>query len=252
MKLIYLLTFTFLSVNVNSQELKVEEKAKISNFIAAIKARDFQKIIPFMSFPIEREYPLPDIKNEIEFITRYDELFDDSITALIVNSDPNKDWKKVGWRGFMLNNGEVWMSESDYKISRINAQSKAEQASLNEIIAYDKSVIHESLKDFESPLLVLKTDKYMIRIDALKDDKYRYAVWPLNSSISAKPDLINNEGALEYQGSGGNHQYQFTNGEFVYTLRMNVIGAEETAPATLIVEKSGVEVLSQPAEIIRN
>lgn len=252
MKLVYLLAFTFFGMNGYSQDLQPDQKAEISNFIAAVKTRDFQKLIPFFSFPIEREYPLPDIKNEVEFINRYDELFDDSITALIVNSDPNKDWKIVGWRGFMLNSGDLWMSDTDYKIIRVNAQSKAERETRKEIIRYDKSVIHESLREFEAPILVLETSKYMVRIDALKDDLYRYAAWPLNASISEKPDLINKEGTLEYQGSGGNHQYQFTNGEFVYTLRINYVGTEDMAPATLIVEKSGVEILSQPAQFVRN
>ena len=252
MKLIYLVAFSFLGMNGYSQDLQPDQKAEISNFIAAVKIRDFQKLIPYFSFPIERAYPLPDIKNEVEFINRYDELFDDSITAIIVKSDPNKDWKIVGWRGFMLNNGDLWMSDSDYKVIRINAQSKAERETRQEIIKYDKSVIHESLREFEEPILVLKTSKHMVRIDALKDDLYRYAAWPLNSDISTKPDLINTEGTLEYQGSGGNHQYQFTNGEFVYTLRFNNVGSEDVPPATLIVEKSGVEILSQPAQIIRN
>lgn len=236
----------------HSQELTPQDKTAISNFTEAVKVKDLKKLMPFIAFPIKREYPLPDIKNEAELIYRYDELFDDSITNIIANSNVDKDWSRVGWRGFMLNGGGVWIQDVDYKLISINIQSKEEREKRRAIINYDKVSLHASLKEFESPVMVLKTEKLYIRIDELKDEMYRYAVWPINSPLSSKPDLVISNGTIEYMGSGGNHQYKFNNGEFEYKCQINQLGTAETPPANLIVEKSGAEILYAPAEIIRN
>jgi hypothetical protein len=242
----------FISFNSLSQALTDDEKAHITSFIEAIKNKDFKKLMPFISFPIERVYPVPDIQNEIEFVYRYDEIFDDSITQIIVNSDVDIDWEKVGWRGIMLNSGDLWLDEYDWVIRRINVQSKVERERRKTLIAFDKSTIHESLKGFEEPIMLLKTKKHIIRIDALEDEIYRYAVWPIKSSMSEKPDLIINNGSLEYMGSGGNHEYQFHNGEYSYTCQINAMGTVETPPANLLIEKNGVEIMFEAAEIIHN
>ena len=252
MKLIYLLLFALLSSTSFAQEMTPQDKASISNFIEAIKSKDLVKLMPHISFPIKREFPLPDIKNEVEFIYRYNELFDDSITKVIANSNVDKDWSKVGWRGFMLHNGDVWIQEVDYKLSGLNLQSKAEREKRMAIIKHDKATIYPAIKDYESPVMVIQTGKRYVRIDEMKDEVYRASVWPANASTSAKPELILLDGTLEYMGSGGNHQYEFKSGEFVYKCQINVVGTEETPPANLIVEKNGAEMMFEAAEIIRN
>lgn len=242
----------FISFNSLAQPLTDDEKAHITSFIEAIKNKDFKKIMPFISFPIERVYPVPDIKNEVEFVYRYDEMFDDSITQLIVNSDIEKDWNKVGWRGIMFNNGDLWLDEYSWTIKRINVQSTMELNRAIALINYDKSIIHESLKKYQVPVMVLETKKHIIRIDLIENDNYRYAVWPNFVLMNEKPDLIIQNGILEYTGTGGNHQYEFTNGEYKYYCQINYLGTEDTPPANLLIEKNGVEILFEPAEIIHN
>lgn len=242
----------FISFTFFAQPLTDDEKTHISNFIEAIKQKDFESLMPFISFPIERTHPVPDIKNVDEFVYRYDELFDDSITELIVNSDIEKDWSKVGWRGIMFNNGDLWLDEYNWHIRRINIQSKVEVNRMYDLINYEKSTIHESLKKFDRPIMILETKKHLIRIDYSENDDYRYAVWPVNTAMHQKPDLIINKGTLEYMGSGGNHQYEFTNGDYKYICQINIIGADDTPPANLLIEKNGTEILFEPAEITHN
>lgn len=252
MKLIYPIIFALLSTASFAQELTPEDKASLTGFIEAVKSKDLTKLMPHLSFPIKREFPLPDIKNEVEFIYRYNELFDDSITKVIANSNVDKDWSKVGWRGFMLHNGDVWIQEVDYKLTAVNLQSKAERERRMAIIKYDKATIFPAIKEFEYPVMVLKTEKRYIRIDVMKDDVYRASVWPVNASINTKPELILLDGTLEHMGSGGNHQYEFKKDEYVYKCQINVIGTAETPDANLIVEKNGAEVMYEAAEIVRN
>ena len=242
----------FISFNFFAQALTDDEKAHISTFIEAIKQKDFEMLMPFISFPIERTHPVPDIKNVDEFVYRYDELFDDSITQLIVNSDIEKDWSKVGWRGIMFNNGDLWLDEYNWLIRRINIQSKVELDRMNDLINYEKSTIHESLKEFDTPEMILETKKHLIRIDYTGNEYYRYTVWPINTSMSQKPDLIITKGTLEYMGSGGNHQYEFTNRNYRYICQINVLGTSETPPANLLIEKNGTEILFESAEITHN
>jgi len=252
MKLIYPIIFALLSSTGYAQELTTQDKESLTNFIEAVKSKDFKKLMPHISFPIKREYPLPDIKNEVEFIYRYTELFDDSITKVIANSNIDKDWSRVGWRGFMLNNGDIWIQEVDYKLTAVNLQSKVEREKRAAIIKYDKATLHPSINEYEYPVIALKTGKYYIRIDEMQNEVYRAAVWPVNEFTNAKPEFIVLDGKLEYMGSGGNHQYVFENGELVYKCQINILGTSETPPANLLVEKNGAEIMFTPDEIIRN
>lgn len=251
-KTFILLLLFFVSYNSIAQPLSDEEKTKISQLIEAIREKNYKALMPFISLPLDRQHPVPDINNESEFIYRYDEIFDDSITQLIVNSDIDKDWSKVGWRGIMFNNGDLWLDEYNWTIKRINVQTSSEREKANTLINYDKSIIHESIKEYQTPVMVLETKKYIVRIDLLEDDNYRYAVWPVFALMNEKPDLIIENGSLEYMGSGGNHQYRFTNGEYVYTFHINKMGEEGAPPANLIVEKNGKEIINEPAEIVEN
>src|SRR5262249_42797373 len=157
----------------------------------------------------------PQIKNGQEFLKRYDEVFDDSIVKIIVNSSAAKDWSPVGWRGIMLSRGIVWL-DYDGKLIAVNYQSKAEFNKKEELIKQEKSQLHESLKEFKTPIHILETSKYRVRIDDLGNGNYRYASWPLNSRMSDKPEIIIEHGEFKFDGSGGNYIITFKNGEYVY------------------------------------
>ncbi len=71
--------------------------------ITAFKTHDKTAIAALIRYPLKRRYPIPDIKNEAEFINRFDEVFNDELVAVIGSSNINTDWEKVGSRGIMLN-----------------------------------------------------------------------------------------------------------------------------------------------------
>ena len=50
-------------------------------------------------------YPLLSINTKKEFIQKYSVNFGDSLKRLIVKSEIDIDWSKVGWRGIILNRG---------------------------------------------------------------------------------------------------------------------------------------------------
>jgi len=235
----------------SAQELKKEYRDVVRTFIDCIENRNIEKLKTLVEFPLRRKYPLPDIKNATEFMEQYDEIFDKKLTNTIVKSDVQNDWSVVGWSRIMLDNGTLWLGQNGQLLA-VNYQSNSERNKREKLIKNDKKSIHKSLRKFEQPKLLLETEKYRIRIDELSSGFYRYASWPINSTMNKKPDLVIENGSWTPEGSGGNNMYEFVSGDYKYECSINVIGTDETPLADLTVYESGNEILYQPAQIIRN
>ena len=248
------LLFTFCSIlfmfSANAQDsLTAAHKKEINTFIAEVKAGDKAAVAKRIHFPFEREYPIPVIKNKEEFIKRYNEVFDAKLTGLISKTDAGHDWYAGGWRGIMFLDGEVWL-DYDGRLTAVNYQSDAELKIKEQFIAKDKKSVHASISKFARPVHVLKTSKYLIRIDDLDHANYRYAAWKASAKMTDKPDLIITNGKYIADGTGGNHSYVFKKDGYVYECQILIIGAEDSPPANLVVYKGKKELLSQPAQII--
>jgi hypothetical protein len=246
-------SFLFLFLNslfVHAQEMDPGNQKIVSDFINCIKNQNKEKLASSTYFPLERMYPIPDIKNKQELIKRYAEIFDDSLSKLIANSKPLKDWSTVGWRGIMFQNGLVWL-DYDGSLIGVNYQSNMERQKWEELVKKDKVNLYEPLRNFEQPQCIIKTSKYLIRIDDVGNGNYRYASWPLKSKMSDKPDMVIEKGEYIAEGSGGNGKYQFKSGEYIYDCEIIVIGEDNSPPAMLTIYKGEKEILSQRATIIR-
>lgn len=228
-----------------------DNRRYVADFIACVKLRNPEKLAALIEYPLNREAPLPSINDKQAFVARYHEVFDEKLIQMIIASSPDRDWSTVGWRGTMLNDGDLWINE-DGKVYGINYHSAAELARKEALIREAKQQLYPSLAQFKRPVKVLETTKFRIRIDELADGTYRYASWSLPTPMSEKPDLVLTKGAYEAEGSGGNHSFVFKNGEYTYTCSINVIGPEDMAPATLTVVKAGKVLLEQNAKIITN
>lgn len=222
----------------------------VAEFISYIKNNDREGLAKKIAFPFEREYPIPSIKNKAEFVKRYKEVFDDNLVKQIVNSDPAKDWHDGGWRGIVFNDGEIWL-DLDGRLLEVNGDTEAEKKIKANMLAEDKKEVHASLKDFKMPLYVLKTAKYLIRIDLVTDTTYRYASWKAGAKMTDKPDLVITGNTIRQDnGTGGNHSYIFKKGDYTYECNIIIIGADDTPPAMLTVFQGKKEILSQRAEIV--
>ena len=84
---------------------------KINNRVALIielvKNRDKKGISIIINYPLDREYPIPPIKDEKEFIKRFDEIFDLALIEKISNANLENIW--VSWRGvyMMYDSGSI-------------------------------------------------------------------------------------------------------------------------------------------------
>jgi hypothetical protein len=232
-----------------SDELEAAQKDSILRMISFFKAKNIDAISEKISYPLEREYPIPSIKDKAEFKQRFQEVFDAFLVAKIANSKI-ENWSEVGWRGIMLDNGEVWMGNSDGTITAVNYQSEFEKQRKESLIAGDKEKIHPSLKTFKLPTYKIKTKNFLIRIDELANEKYRYASWKISDNESSKPELVLQNGTIEFGGSGGNHVITFVNGKFTYKVYRIILGEGDSPEVRLIVEKEGKTILTQDGALI--
>jgi len=245
--ILYFILHVFFAFGQDS--LTAEHKKAISDFVSCVKNNDRQAIAEKITFPFKREYPIPLIKNRAEFLKRYDEVFDAKLIKLIIKSDPSIDWFAVGYHGIMFLQGQLWL-DYDGSLLAVNYQSAAETKIKQQLISEDKKGIHPSISKYVRPVHILKTDKYLIRIDDLNHANYRYAAWKASAKMTDKPDIIITNGVYVPDGSGGNHSYVFKKGKFTYECQIIILGEDDSPPANLIVYKGNKELLSQPATII--
>jgi len=87
---------------------------------------------------------------------------------------------------------------------------------------------HESLSEYSSAILQWRTDNFLVRVDEMNGQSYRYASWSADASQEDEPDLVLYGGELVWDGSGGNRHYEFTNDEYRYEVHLAYIGTGET------------------------
>ncbi|HEX6181614.1 MAG TPA: hypothetical protein VFZ47_10240, partial [Chitinophagaceae bacterium] len=77
------------------------------------------------------------------------------------------------------------------------------------------------------------------------------AVWKIENKMSGKPDLIIINGESIAEGSGGNHRYEFMNGDYKYECSIVVMAEDDDSPpAYFRIYKDGKEILSQKAILV--
>jgi len=239
-KIILVLTIIFTS---NSFAVDKKDNDHISPIISVFKSQNKNEISTLISYPLKRKSPIPSIKNKAELINRFDEVFDKELIDLIANSDVDKDWRQMGWRGIMFSNGKLWL-DSNGKINAINYHTAKEKALGESLIEKQKQTLHSSISDYKKPILEWKTAKFHIRIDDLGDYNYRYASWSIDKKTNKKPDLVLFNGKMAFEGSGGNHHYSFINGKYIYRCYVSLLGNSESAPGTLDVFRGKEHLLS--------
>jgi len=233
----------------DNEKLTEDKVESINNVIELFKSNNVDKISDIISFPLDRQYPIPSIKNKDEFKKRFSEVFDKILIDKIANSQIEQ-WSEVGWRGIMLDDGIVWMENSDGIITAVNYQSDFEKKLRSSLIAKEKENLHISLKTFENPIYKIKTKTSLIRIDEHNGYKYRFASWKIGVDESSKPDIIIDNGELEFEGSGGNHVITFIRGNYIYKVYRNIIGEDDSPDITLEIEKEGKTILTQDGTLI--
>ncbi|GMM83099.1 hypothetical protein [Pseudoalteromonas sp. MTN2-4] len=205
----------FLTLSFNALALDKALQAQIQVVKNAFQQNDVEAISKLVAYPLNREHPIPAIKNEAEFINRYKDVFDDALINLIINSDTEKDWSQMGWRGVMLSHGVVWIDAAGF-ISAINHQSATEVAMKKELINRSKQKVHASLQNYKKSILAGKTKNRILRIDELDGGSYRLALWALDKTQKDAPSLVLGAGEMNMEGSGGGYSFKFEKDKQLY------------------------------------
>ncbi len=248
-KNLFLILLLFCANFLSAQTVKPEYQKCIKSFIDNVRNDNKEAVAEMVLYPLKREYPIPDVVDKADFISRYSEIFDPTLKNEITKSDPAKNWSDMGWRGIMLNKGNVWM-DFDGRLTSVNYQSQKEVNLKKKLNDAQKKELDSSIAFFQKPICVLETAKFRIRIDNLGNDNYRYVSWPIEKAMSEKPDLIIYRGNLVVEGSGGNHQYEFKKENYTYECAFIVAGEKNSPPAKLTIYQGGKVILSQNAKII--
>lgn len=228
-----------------------DEQKIVQSFINIIRTRDHAELSTKISFPLKREQPLSDVQDSLALAERYHEVFDDSLSFLIINSSLEEDWSTVGWRGIMFKNGLLWL---DYggKLIGVNYQSEIEKFNQQILEKRERDSLHTSINDYKSNYVKLTTDSLRIRIDVLANDEFRYVSWSNSKSIKTSPMEVINGGKIIYEGTGGNYRLLFNKGQLIYNIEVIVMGEDNLPPARLNINKNGNSLMIKNAIIVRN
>jgi hypothetical protein len=235
--------FTILSINaVSAQGLTQEQKQHVQSFIAAVKNQDKTWISNHVEYPLNRMYPIPSIKNKKVFLARFNAIFDKTLVKQITTSNIEKDWFVMGWRGIMLLDGVIWLNESGNLIA-VNYQSQQEKKYRETLIQNDKQNIHTSIRDYKSPEFIGYTNEYLVRIDQMIDNTFRYSSWKKGEKMLKSPDLLLFKGTLILEGSIGNKVYEFKNDDYEYQIHDTY--DSNVSSKVLIIFKKGIVIYKQ-------
>lgn len=192
----------------NSHDRLPEEVKPVAIAIMADSPSSFASAV---TYPLERPYPLKDVKDSVEMVEYYDVLVDDSLKNTVKEA-PDTLWSQYGWRGWTLGDGS-WIWIDDGKIYAVNYLSGKEKAMLDSLRKKEISSLEPSLQGSWTPVLcVVDTiggNIFRIDSDSLTDaNTYRLAGYKAGTNLNGKPSLVL-YGTLDLQGSMGNRFYHF-------------------------------------------
>lgn len=219
-----------------------DDAAKIAqNFKDAIKTNNAAVVARYVEYPLVLQRPLPQIKNEQEFVKYYGMLFDEPLKKAIVDSK-DESWESVGWRGIMLDSGLLWLTDEG-KLKAINNMTAQEQEFIDNWNKKDRESLYQGLRQFSENIYLFETAEKVGRIDEIEisDDiySYRLALWQKGQTMSQKPEVMVDGGTVEVMGSAGNEQYEFKQGEETYIFDVDNVGAPSCD--LIIIDKNGKE-----------
>lgn len=197
---------------------------------------DVKKLASLSMFPIERRYPLHDIRDYDDMVRRFNSVFDAGFRKKMKSAKPS-DWHSYGWRGYCYgDSSELWVYDS---LTIINYYSPQEKKIYEQLVKKEINSLHASLKgNGWYPYSCYKdiTDGSVIRIDirfrkemkeenfhkdgvallypqlqAFKirgDEEFRLCIYPKGTALNEKPQTVLN-GYVDIGGSANMMDYVF-------------------------------------------
>jgi len=225
-----ILIFLAFTVQINAQtndSIPSWRQNQIKKIVELIKNDEFSRLSEMIRYPIKRPNPIPDIENKESFLRYCSTLFDDNFKQKLINAKFTSDNTISRDGDFGLLYGYIWLNRAG-EIIALNYNSDKELSMQKKLTDETKSLIHPSVKDWKTNIMVCKSDKFIIRIDLMDDLTLRYASWSIPKSISDKPDLVLFNGIEEFHGTSGGVTYIFQNSKWKYAIeKVNICEKDE-------------------------
>lgn len=194
--------------------------AKIKSLAKVMADNDSDGFSQIVSYPLERPYPLKDVKSRKEMKEYYSVMVDDSLRRKVASSVPG-DWSEAGWRGWTLEDGRyVWVDDSIYEVTYL---SPKERTLMAELIEKEKATLPTEIRNGWMPHWCMEDpeDGTIYRIDAdsilsaQKNEKtedgtvvYRLAVYEKGKDLRRSPKRML-KGRRRIEGTMGEPSYYF-------------------------------------------
>lgn len=198
-------------------ELSLKDRDNINSIEENIINDHKVEIVTSITYPLYRPYPLNPIYNAEQFMSYYDTIFDSELVSRFRKSSIQTNWSKVGWRGLMFNNGDIWLSYEGSIIS-INYSSTYEESLRQEKVDDLRHQLNPEIQGFTNPVAILETQHFFILVDYI-DSKYRYISWNKPKRFIDSPNIIISNGTITHDGQLGVFYMMFKNGSYTYTLK---------------------------------
>lgn len=197
----------------------------IERFIDCVKNNKIKELSKLVNYPFSREYPIPAVTSAEDFVRRYNQIFDQELIDEISQSTIDKDWAPVGWRGIVFKNGLFWLNYDG--TLRGTYTTEYEKNLRKKLIEELRTRLHPSLQKFHEPEPEYKTEKFLIRIDDMGGNQYRYAAWSLPKTSAEQPDIVIYDGTITVVGTACLTSYTFKNGAYTYVVDFGVVCGPE-------------------------
>jgi hypothetical protein len=212
------LAFWICTLDCNAQD-SVGIKKYFRRLVKLINDDNLLELANLVQYPLHRANPIPNISSTQEFIAYAPLLFDAAFKIKLSSykdSDIFEHHFLYGLVGGKFN-GDIWIND-DGKIVAINTHSAKEEALQQRLTKEIQNRIYQTVKEWKRNLIVCETDKFLIRVDIMEDDEFRYVSWSKPKKINDKPDLIVFKGVQDFQGTMGGVSYTFKNDGYYYQI----------------------------------
>ena len=224
--LILLVCTCICAVTSFARELTMDEKIAIADFKDNIRNGRVDAIADQIEFPQCRSaFPEYVISTKEDFKKNFDIVFDEQQIETFLSSD----WRY--YYGVLLNDAGFTGHFDDDGVLVLEhiPLSDSEWTHVDDLVQKSRATLHPSIRDFQQPVLLMTAGKYLVRIDAMREGKFRYACWDKGTDQSIKPALVLYDGELfstPYYTS-----YTFENAGYEYHIQEGSIECDFTVSA---------------------
>lgn len=195
----------------NSGGRSLPDMSHLPDYVAQVSIsvynNDSLAFASMVQYPLQRPYPLHDIADSADMVAYYPVMVDDSLRSMA-----NDGWEQFGWRGWALNDGEIWVdTEGIYDISYMSA---AEKKNYDDLVKKEMATLSPDMRQGYIPVGCFKAidTQAVYRIDHQPDsDTYRLAAYDKGARRDKAPDRIL-YGKRVLEGSSANIRYEFADG----------------------------------------